>query len=290
MSFYLTKVDNAATADGSTRWFKIKDIGPKFNGCSATWDMQATYSVTIPRCIPSGDYLLRIQQLGIHNPWPAGVPQFYLNCAQIRVTGGGSTTPGNQVSIPGAFKNTDPGYTANIYNNFCSYTVSAASGTCLEMISDSFITGSRTARLQLLSPASPRESVNTRIGDNAGLQDHFACVYIDRAMLLFQIANPCLQSCRASRTHVSDSVVMMAQGLYCGVVTILRMRLQPPLAAFKRLNDHSGRSSHGAHATPTGSNQISGFCTERRAGGRGARRAARRKKEENRVGAALTKP
>jgi hypothetical protein len=41
----------------------------------------------------------------------------------VAVSGGGSTTPTNTVKIPGAFKATDPGYTANIYNNFHSYTV-----------------------------------------------------------------------------------------------------------------------------------------------------------------------
>lgn len=72
-----------------------------------------TYTATIPSCIPPGDYLLRIQSLGIHNPWPAGIPQFYISCAQITVTGGGSANP-STVLIPGAFKETDPGYTANV--------------------------------------------------------------------------------------------------------------------------------------------------------------------------------
>jgi hypothetical protein len=48
------------------------------------------------------------------NPWPAGIPQFYISCAQVTVTGGGSGNPGPTVSIPGAFKETDPGYTANV--------------------------------------------------------------------------------------------------------------------------------------------------------------------------------
>ena len=38
----------------------------------------------------------------------------------MKVEGGGSASPSPMVSIPGAFKNTDPGYTANIYNNFKS--------------------------------------------------------------------------------------------------------------------------------------------------------------------------
>jgi hypothetical protein len=81
----------------------------------------ATYSVTIPSQIPAGEYLLRIEQLGIHNP--GSPPQFYLSCAQLKVTGGGSGNPSPTVKIPGHVKSTDSGYTANIYNNFKSYVV-----------------------------------------------------------------------------------------------------------------------------------------------------------------------
>jgi len=42
------------------------------------------------------------------------VPQFYVSCAQLNVTGGGNTTPSPTAKIPGAFKATDPGYTANV--------------------------------------------------------------------------------------------------------------------------------------------------------------------------------
>ncbi|KAF2729955.1 hypothetical protein EJ04DRAFT_515573 [Polyplosphaeria fusca] len=118
VSFYMTKVDSAAAADGSSSWFKIKEIGPKFPG--GTWDLAQTYSVTIPSCVPAGEYLVRIEQLGIHNP--GSPPQFYISCAQVKVTGGGSTAFSG-VKIPGHVKSTDPGYTANIYNNFNSYTV-----------------------------------------------------------------------------------------------------------------------------------------------------------------------
>ncbi|OCL12953.1 lytic polysaccharide monooxygenase [Glonium stellatum] len=120
VSFYMTKVSDTTTADGSTPWFKIKDIGPTFPG--GTWDLEQSYSVTIPSCLAAGDYLLRIQQLAIHNPWPAGIPQFYISCAQVKLTGSGSSSPSG-VSIPGAFKDTDPGYTVNIYSNFNNYTV-----------------------------------------------------------------------------------------------------------------------------------------------------------------------
>jgi hypothetical protein len=51
------------------------------------------------------------------------IPQFYTECAQITVTGGGFTQLGPTVAIPGAFKDTDPEYTVNIYNDFTNYTV-----------------------------------------------------------------------------------------------------------------------------------------------------------------------
>jgi len=133
LSVYMAKAPGtAADFDGSGNvWFKILDIGPDFSSGSAVWTLLQTYTFTIPSCVASGDYLLRIQQLGIHNPWPAGIPQFYTECAQITVTGGGSTDMGPKVAIPGAFKDTDPGYTVNIYNQFTNYTVPGpAVATC----------------------------------------------------------------------------------------------------------------------------------------------------------------
>lgn len=72
----------------------------------------ADYTYNIPKCIKDGEYLLRIQSLAIHNP--GSTPQFYVSCAQLNVTGGSGTANPTTVSIPGAFKATDPGYTANV--------------------------------------------------------------------------------------------------------------------------------------------------------------------------------
>lgn len=71
VSFYMSKApSSAASYDGSGNWFKIKDIGPTFDASgNAAWDLEQSYSVTIPKSLPSGDYLLRIQQLAIHNPY-----------------------------------------------------------------------------------------------------------------------------------------------------------------------------------------------------------------------------
>ncbi|KAF2661682.1 lytic polysaccharide monooxygenase [Lophiostoma macrostomum CBS 122681] len=121
VSFYMSKVADATASDGSGDWFKIKEIGPTFTGGQAKWDMSLSYNVQLPSCIAAGDYLLRIEQLGIHNP--GSPPQFYTACAQVKITGSGSTNLSPTTKIPGHVKSTDPGYTANIYNNFNSYIV-----------------------------------------------------------------------------------------------------------------------------------------------------------------------
>ena len=63
--------------DGSgANWFKFAAEGPTFSGGSVSWPMRDTYTTTLPGSIPAGQYLLRIEQLGIHNP--GSEPQLYL--------------------------------------------------------------------------------------------------------------------------------------------------------------------------------------------------------------------
>ncbi|KAL2259331.1 hypothetical protein VTK26DRAFT_7037 [Humicola hyalothermophila] len=119
VSLYMSRAPGAvADYDGSGPWFKIHDWGPS----GSSWPMRISYTHNIPRCIPDGEYLLRIQQLGLHNP--GAPPQFYISCAQVKVTGGGTTNPTPTAMIPGAIKATDPGYAINIYNsNLANYVV-----------------------------------------------------------------------------------------------------------------------------------------------------------------------
>ncbi|KAH9224174.1 glycosyl hydrolase family 61-domain-containing protein [Leptodontidium sp. 2 PMI_412] len=122
-AMYMAKAPTTAKEyDGSgQRWFKILEIGPVWKGNGdPTWPLYQTYTYRIPPATPNGEYLLRIEQLALHNP--GGVPQFYIGCAQISVTGGGNGNPGPLVAIPGYVKGTESGYTVNIYNNFKSYT------------------------------------------------------------------------------------------------------------------------------------------------------------------------
>ncbi len=62
-----------------------------------------------------------IEHVALHSASQAGGAQFYISCAQLTVTGGGSKTPTNLVSFPGAYKATDPGLVVNIYNSKSLY-------------------------------------------------------------------------------------------------------------------------------------------------------------------------
>jgi len=74
-----------------------------------------TLGFTIPKATPSGDYLARIEHIGLHAASQKNGAQFYLSCGQITVTGGGSGTPSPLVSFPGAYSATDPGIQIQIY-------------------------------------------------------------------------------------------------------------------------------------------------------------------------------
>ena len=46
-----------------------------------------------------------------------------MECAQIQITGGGSTTRSPTTSFPGAYSASDPGIYINIYDTVTNYTV-----------------------------------------------------------------------------------------------------------------------------------------------------------------------
>ncbi|KEZ42487.1 hypothetical protein SAPIO_CDS5697 [Scedosporium apiospermum] len=119
MAFYLAKVPEGQTIDtfdgAGDVWFKIYHEQPNFGG-QLTWPSngKSNFPVTIPACIAPGDYLLRAEHIGLHAAQSPGGAQFYISCAQLTITGGGSTDPPNKVAFPGAYKASDPGIQINI--------------------------------------------------------------------------------------------------------------------------------------------------------------------------------
>ncbi|KAK3495756.1 glycosyl hydrolase family 61-domain-containing protein [Neurospora crassa] len=115
---YLAKVDNAATTGTSgLKWFKVAEAGLS-NGKWAVDDLIANNGWSyfdMPTCIAPGQYLMRAELIALHNAGSQAGAQFYIGCAQINVTGGGSASPSNTVSFPGAYSASDPGILINIY-------------------------------------------------------------------------------------------------------------------------------------------------------------------------------
>jgi len=108
--------------DGSGQsWFKIDEWGAEsYNPTVFKSHNLNEFFTTVPENTPPGEYLARIEQIALH--LGTGVPEIFVSCAQIKVTGNGTGNP-PKVSIPGYIKADDPGVTANIYTGMTSYTV-----------------------------------------------------------------------------------------------------------------------------------------------------------------------
>ncbi|KAJ7894814.1 glycoside hydrolase family 61 protein [Mycena leptocephala] len=105
------------TGDGAV-WFKVYQITAVTNGgTSITFPAQNLPSVsfTIPKSLPTGQYLVRMEALALHAATTFQGAQWYISCGQISVTGGGSGTPGPLVAIPGVYTGNEPGILINIY-------------------------------------------------------------------------------------------------------------------------------------------------------------------------------
>ncbi|KAF8904931.1 glycoside hydrolase [Mucidula mucida] len=124
---YLAKVDNATNLDVTgLKWFKIYEDG--LNTADQSWGVDrmiandGKVTFTIPSCIESGYYLLRHELIALHAASSYPGAQLYMECAQIEITGGGSTSP-STVNFPGAYAGSDPGITITIYQTLSDYTI-----------------------------------------------------------------------------------------------------------------------------------------------------------------------
>ncbi|KDQ13328.1 glycoside hydrolase family 61 protein [Botryobasidium botryosum FD-172 SS1] len=115
IAVYLGKAPStAASWDGSgANWFKIYELGATITSSAITFPAsdKSSFTFKLPSSIPAGQYLLRIEHIALHS---TGQPQWYISCAQLNITGGGSANPA-KVSIPGYVSANDPGLTLSIY-------------------------------------------------------------------------------------------------------------------------------------------------------------------------------
>jgi len=104
---YLKKVDSALTNKGpGNGWFKIQEEGLE-NGQWATTKVinkNGRHPIKIPKCIESGEYLLRAEMIALHGAGSYPGAQLYMECAQLRIYNGtGRLTP-KTYNIPGIYK------------------------------------------------------------------------------------------------------------------------------------------------------------------------------------------
>jgi len=109
---------DVASWDGSGNvWFKVFQIPAIADGITITFPATNLTQVTfpIPAQLPSGQYLIRIEHIALHVATTFAGAQFYISCAQVQVTNGGTGTPGPLVAFPGAYTGNEPGILINIY-------------------------------------------------------------------------------------------------------------------------------------------------------------------------------
>ena len=118
---WLAKVDDAATAQVSSalKFFKIAE--DNLDLATNTWGVDNMVAnggwayFDLPTCIAPGDYLLRVELLALHSAYDSMGAQFYVSCANVRVSGDGTFTPSETYSIPGAYQQNDPAIKTNIW-------------------------------------------------------------------------------------------------------------------------------------------------------------------------------
>lgn len=119
LQVYMSKAtDTAASYDGSGDWFKVYEMGPgEITSEGLQWASNGLTNFTFPLAeeTPAGEYLLRVEQVGLHGASTEGGAQFYISCAQIKVTGSGAGSPSPTVAIPGVYTGEEPGLMINIY-------------------------------------------------------------------------------------------------------------------------------------------------------------------------------
>ncbi|KAF2471776.1 glycoside hydrolase family 61 protein-like protein [Lindgomyces ingoldianus] len=135
LQFYMAKVPDSADINtwepSGSVWFKVAKIDavPSANGGALTSDEKTwpAYKKTqvdfqIPKNVPSGKYLVRVESIALHQASSAGGAQIYLSCAQVEVKGGGNGQPGPLVAFPGAYKSGEAGLIWSYYPVKTSYT------------------------------------------------------------------------------------------------------------------------------------------------------------------------
>ncbi|KAK7914954.1 hypothetical protein PG985_012657 [Apiospora marii] len=128
---YMAKCSGSCTSadPSSLEFFKIDEAG-LVDGSSAPgkWasdELMAAgnkWTVTVPADLAEGEYVLRHEMIALHEGNREGGAQFYPQCVNLKVTGGGSSTPAG-TKATSLYTAKDEGVLFNIYQANSDYPI-----------------------------------------------------------------------------------------------------------------------------------------------------------------------
>ncbi|KAJ4290479.1 hypothetical protein N0V90_010696 [Kalmusia sp. IMI 367209] len=129
---YISKApEDVKNYDGSGDWAKIYTLSDcQTQGCGtgdgivkwATYRAQ-TFNFKLPAETPAGEYLLRAEGIAIHAAQKIKGAQFYVACAQIKVTRNSTALLGPTIKFPGTYSSNSTGILIpKIWSQITNYT------------------------------------------------------------------------------------------------------------------------------------------------------------------------
>ncbi|KAK8068920.1 hypothetical protein PG994_005536 [Apiospora phragmitis] len=97
--------------DGSGDWFKVYQLGTKdpWDGTDQGWLTRdrSQFTFRLPAEIAKGQYLMRIEQMAVHQPYKA--KEFFMQCAHVEVDSQyNGAPPSATIKLPGGYTKNDP--------------------------------------------------------------------------------------------------------------------------------------------------------------------------------------
>ncbi|KAK6498241.1 hypothetical protein TWF506_004480 [Arthrobotrys conoides] len=127
--FYMAKAgfrQTAASISGAGNvWVKINETKPVVTDVPTRLELYqwphynaSEVHIQIPPCLPTGDYLLRVEHIALHIAFEEGQHEFFGACAQLKVVNGGNGVMTPLTSFPGAYSSDEPGLLVDIHRNW----------------------------------------------------------------------------------------------------------------------------------------------------------------------------
>ncbi|KFY44241.1 hypothetical protein V495_03566 [Pseudogymnoascus sp. VKM F-4514 (FW-929)] len=122
INVYLSKAPStAASYDGSGDWFKISELGAVISSSAITFPASdiSQYTFKIPSSTRKAPFLSIFFDgkihIALHSASTVNGAQFYISCAQLKISGSGGGSPKPTIKLPGGYSATDPGILIGIY-------------------------------------------------------------------------------------------------------------------------------------------------------------------------------